>query len=106
MNNVGFILIGIGLACDLLGCVGLLRFPDVYSRLQVSTKCVTFGTSCILLGTAVILGLSTAGVKCLVAIIFLLITAPTSSHAIARAARRAGVKLWQGTGENAKRKNP
>lgn len=95
MNNVGIVLIGIGLACDVLGCVGLLRFPDIYSRLQASTKCVTFGTSCILLGTALMLGLTAAGVKCILAMILLLVTAPTSSHAIARAARRAQVPLWK-----------
>jgi len=47
---IGVISIGIGVAFDFLGCLGLIRFPDVYNRLQAGTKCVTFGTCGILLG--------------------------------------------------------
>ncbi len=94
MNEIiGVIFIGIGLAFDFLGCLGLVRFPDVYNRLQASTKCVTFGTCSILWGTFLILGFNSAGMKCLLAMLFVLLTSPTASHALARGSYRVGVKL-------------
>lgn len=45
--------VGIGLAFDLFGCIGLVRLPDVYNRAQAATKCVTLGTCTILLGVAI-----------------------------------------------------
>lgn len=92
---LGIVLIGFGLICDFVGCLGLIRLPDVYNRLQASTKCVTFGSCSILLGAFLILGFTTAGIKCLLALLFLLFTSPTSSHAIAQAAYKTGLKLWE-----------
>ncbi|MHC4500315.1 MAG: monovalent cation/H(+) antiporter subunit G, partial [Planctomycetota bacterium] len=48
----GYILIIIGILFDIFGCIGLVRFPDVYNRLQASTKCVTLGTILLLFGVA------------------------------------------------------
>jgi len=94
MNSiVGLVLISIGLAFDLFGCLGLVRLPDVYNRLQAATKCVTLGTCSILFGTFVIVGFTAAGMKSLLCMLFLILTAPVSAHAIARGAHRAGVKL-------------
>jgi len=41
-ETVGYVFIVAGLALDLIGCVGLIRFPDVFSRLQTTAKCVTW----------------------------------------------------------------
>ena len=60
-EQIGIIFISLGLAFDLFGCVGLVRLPDVYNRLQASTKCVTLGTSSILLGTFLMVGFTAAG---------------------------------------------
>ena len=99
MNNVqhtaGIIFIVIGLGFDIFGCIGLLRLPDVYNRLQATTKCVTLGTCSILLGTFVLKGLGATGVKAILVAIFLLITSPVAAHALARGAHKSGVKLWQ-----------
>ncbi len=94
-DAVGMVFIGIGLLFDLLGCIGLVRMPDVYNRLQAATKCVTFGTCSIMFGTFLIVGLCSTGVKALLCIVFVALTAPVSAHALARAAHRAGVKLWE-----------
>lgn len=94
---VGLIFIGIGLVFDVLGCLGLVRLPDVYNRLQAATKCVTLGTCSILFGTFVVVGPVAAGIKSLLCIVFLILTSPVSAHAIARGAHRAGVKLWEGS---------
>ena len=53
-ETIGYILISIGVVFDVLGCIGLVRLPDVYNRLQAATKCVTLGTCMILIGAAVI----------------------------------------------------
>jgi multicomponent Na+:H+ antiporter subunit G len=95
IDIIGMIFIGVGLAFDLLGCIGLVRMPDVYNRLQASTKCVTFGTCSIMFGTFLMVGICAAGIKALLCIVFVALTAPVSAHALARAAHRAGVKLWE-----------
>jgi len=92
---IGIVFISIGLAFDFLGCLGLVRLPDVYNRLQASTKSVTVGTCSILFGTFLVVGFTSAGIKALLCIIFLVLTSPVSAHAIARGAHRAGVKLCE-----------
>ena len=97
IHYLGLIFIALGLAFNLAGCLGLVRFPDVYNRLQAATKCVTLGTCSILFGTFLIVGFVAAGIKALLALVFLVLTTPVSAHAIARAAHHSGVALWPGT---------
>ena len=78
-------------------CIGLLRLPDVYNRLQAATKCITLGTCSILFGMFLIVGFTAAGTKALLCIIFLLLTSPVAAHALARAAHISGIKLWEGS---------
>ncbi|RJO65226.1 MAG: Na+/H+ antiporter subunit G [Candidatus Omnitrophota bacterium] len=85
----------LGITFDLFGCIGLLRLPDIYNRLQASTKCVTLGTCSILFGVFMKFGLSAAGVKSILCIIFLLLTTPVAAHALARGAHLNGIKLWE-----------
>ncbi|MFH1825710.1 MAG: monovalent cation/H(+) antiporter subunit G [bacterium] len=92
---VGYIFIFVGVIFDIFGCIGLVRMPDVYNRLQASTKAVTLGTCGILFGVFVMYGLSGCGIKALLAILFILLTAPTAAHALSRAAHKSGVKLWE-----------
>ena len=96
-STLGLILISIGLAFNVLGCIGLVRLPDVYTRLQAATKCVTAGTCSILLGTFFIVGFCAAGMKALLCLWFLLLTAPVIAHALSRGAHRSGVKLCKGS---------
>ncbi len=96
-DTLGLTLIFIGLVFDLFGCLGLVRLPDVYNRLQAATKCVTLGTCSILFGSFLIVGFTAAGMKALLCAAFLLLTAPVAAHAIARAAHRSGVPLWSGS---------
>ncbi len=95
--------IGIGLAFDLFGCIGLVRLPDVYNRAQAATKCVTLGTCLILAGTAG-LGFMQAywpmGIKAVICAVFILLTSPVAAHAICRGAYISGVPLWEGSVED------
>ena len=96
-NTFGLIFIIVGLAFDLFGCLGLVRLPDVYNRLQAATKCVTMGTCSILFGSFLIVGFTAAGMKALLCIVFLVLTAPVAAHAIARGAHRSGIPLCPGS---------
>ncbi len=92
-EKIGLMLIIIGVLFDIAGCIGLVRLPDVYTRIQASTKAVVLGTTLILLGSLVLLASLSAAVKGLICILFILITSSTAAHALARAAHRSGVSL-------------
>ncbi len=92
---VGGALIAIGVLFDIFGCIGLVRLPDVYNRLQAATKCVTVGTCFILVGSLILLGSVPGTIKGVICIAFILITSPTAAHALARAAHRSGIKPWE-----------
>jgi len=95
IDVIGLILISVGLFFDFVGCLGLVRLPDVYNRLQAATKCITLGTCSILFGTFLMSGFTAAGMKALLCAGFLILTSPVSAHALARAAYKSGVKLWE-----------
>ena len=90
---IGLVFIGIGLTFDVFGCLGLVRLPDVYNRLQAATKCVTLGTILLLVGTAMVIGSGAVAAKVILCAVFILITSPTAAHAIAKGAHSAGVSL-------------
>ncbi len=100
-EGIGSALIVIGLIFDFFGCLGLVRFPDVYTRLQASAKCVTLGTCGILLGLFLFRGFTATGIKALLCLLFIILTAPVSAHALARGAYRAGIKPYNGAGIDA-----
>ncbi|MBN1281043.1 MAG: monovalent cation/H(+) antiporter subunit G [Candidatus Thermoplasmatota archaeon] len=96
-----YVFLGIGLFFNVLAGVGLLRFPDVYTRLHAGTKCTTFG-SIFLIGSVILIGLklwwekdtngSVLALHSALALVAILLTNPVGAHAIARAAHRSGVK--------------
>ena len=94
-ETIGYIIIGIGVAFDLCGTVGLVRLPDVYNRLQAATKCVTLGTCLILIGAAVVNGTGVMISRAVICAVFVLLTSPVGAHALARGSHLAGVRLWQ-----------
>ena len=90
---ISIILISIGVVFNLFGCIGLIRLPDVYNRLQSATKCGTLGTCSILFGAFLHFGIEGAGLKALIAIPILFFGATAAAHALARGSYRFGVKL-------------
>jgi multicomponent Na+:H+ antiporter subunit G len=101
LNIIIYILLILGVFFNLLGALGIIRFPDVYTRLHAGTKCTTFG-SIYLIGSVILLGFkqwydgspegSVLAIHAIVALAAILITNPTGAHAIARAAHRSGVE--------------
>jgi multicomponent Na+:H+ antiporter subunit G len=91
------VLCAIGVAFSLTGAVGILRMPDVYTRIQCSSKTITMGALPALLGLVVAEGpFSAWGSRALLVGVLLLIVNPAASHALARAAYKAGVPMWPG----------
>jgi multicomponent Na+:H+ antiporter subunit G len=93
LHILGDIFLLIGAFFCFLGALGLIRMPDVYNRIQASTKAVTLGTLSILIGAGF---LHPAWWPKLLAIaVLLLLTNPVGSSTIARALYHAGVRPWQ-----------
>jgi multicomponent Na+:H+ antiporter subunit G len=86
-----------GATLGLLASVGVLRMPDVFTRMQASTKASTLGLGCLLVGVTirnpefafVVRGASIAA--------FVLLTTAVGAHVIARAAALTGAPLWKGS---------
>ena len=97
---ISVVVMAAGLFFDLVGCIGLVRLPDVYNRLQAATKCVTLGTFLILIGVVIRSGFDSMGFKALLCLWFVAMTSPTAAHALARGAHRSGVPLWSGSVED------
>ena len=94
MNNmITLILICTGVLFNIFGCIGLIRLPDVYNRLQSATKCATLGCCSILLGALIHFGISSAGLKALIAIPILFFSATVAAHALIRGAYHFGTEL-------------
>jgi multicomponent Na+:H+ antiporter subunit G len=77
--------------------MGILRLPDVYNRIHAQTVVVVGGVIALMLGIGALEGISLFSLKALLVALFLFITNPVGSHAIARAAHRSGVRLWKGS---------
>jgi multicomponent Na+:H+ antiporter subunit G len=91
------ILVLVGAGFGLLAAVGVVRMPDLYTRMQSATKAGTLGVACVVLGAAVHFRTASAAVEAALVILFLFATAPIASHLIARAAYHVGVPLWSQT---------
>ncbi len=97
MNNISLIFFGIGILFDLFGCIGLIRLPDVYNRLQSATKSVTLGTCSIMFGVFLNYGFSGIGLKALLSIPLIFFASTVAAHALIRGSYKYGIKLWDKT---------
>jgi multicomponent Na+:H+ antiporter subunit G len=86
-----------GATFALLAGVGVLRMPDVFTRMQASTKASTLGLGCFLAGVALRNPEPAFVVRAGSIAAFMLLTSAVSAHVIARAAARSGAEMWKGT---------
>jgi multicomponent Na+:H+ antiporter subunit G len=84
------VLMLIGALFSALAALGMLRFPDIYTRLHAASKAGPVGAGLILLGVAVASGDVGIALRALLGLAFLITTAPLSAHLLARAALRGG----------------
>jgi len=73
--------------------LGIVRMPDLPTRMHASSKAGTLGAALILIGVAIAFADGAVAVRAILIIGFLFLTAPVASHVIARAAYRTGVPL-------------
>lgn len=83
-----------------VGALGVVRMPDVFTRLHAASVSDTFGVGLILVGLILVGGLSLVSVKLGFLFAFLFLTGPVATHAVARAALDAGVKARNEKGED------
>ncbi len=86
-----------GSAFALLAAVGVLRMPDVFTRMQASTKASTLGLGCLLVGAGLQMGDFASWIRVVSIGAFVFMTTPVAGHMIARASYIAEVPLWKGT---------
>ena len=87
----------VGSSFAFLAALGVLRMPDVFTRMQASTKASTLGLGCLLIGAALQFADLASVIRVVSIGAFTLLTTPVSAHVIARASYLADIPLWGGT---------
>ena len=105
INVIVTLFLAAGIIFMFTGVIGLLRFPDFYTRLHATGKCDTLGEVLIIAGLLLYhlfvyspgaeLSVKLVPVKLLFLIIFIFLANPTATHAIIKAAYKTGVKPWK-----------
>jgi multicomponent Na+:H+ antiporter subunit G len=96
-NYLAAALILAGSTFSLTASVGLLRLPDLYTRMHAASKAGTLGSCSVLLALAVHADDPAISLRALAGVLFFLLTVPISSHLLAKAAHSAGYRLWDGS---------
>ncbi|MBX3363823.1 MAG: monovalent cation/H(+) antiporter subunit G [Phycisphaeraceae bacterium] len=97
MSVVVAALLFIGMFFGVLGAVGVVRMPDLFTRLQASTKAGTLGVGFLMVAAAIHFADMGSAVKASLVVAFLFLTAPVAAHVIARAAYIVRIPLWERT---------
>ena len=90
-------LLSVGGVFVLIGGVGVLRLPEFYTRMHASSLTDTMGTILILVGIMLQAGASLATIKLMAILVFMLLTGPTATYALANAALMSGMKIDDST---------
>jgi multicomponent Na+:H+ antiporter subunit G len=94
MNVVAGAFLGLGFFFIFTGTLGILRLPDFFTRLHAMGKSDTLGVALMAFGLAILEGVTFNGAKILFIILFVGLANPTATHALGRAAHRAGLVPW------------
>jgi multicomponent Na+:H+ antiporter subunit G len=92
LDILSFVLLVSGGGFVLIGGIGLLRMPDLYTRMHAASLTDTMGTLLVLAGVMLQSGLSLATIKLAAIAIFLLLTSPTATYALSNAALMSGTR--------------
>ena len=94
MTTISVVFVCAGVFFLLMGAIGLLRFPDFYTRMHAAGKSDTLGSLLVLTGLVFYEGIDLNAIKILSVALFIFVTSPTAIHAIARAALKNKMPLW------------
>lgn len=89
------ILVTLGALFVLLAALGIVRMPDLYLRISVTTKAATLGVGMVLIGAAIYFNEASITTRALAIVFFLLLTAPVGAHLIGKASYYVGIPLWK-----------
>ena len=92
LDLLSWVMLLTGAGFVLIGGIGMLRLPDLYTRMHAASLTDTLGTLLLLLGLALQSGLTLATFKLVAIAAFLLLTGPTATYALANAALLSGYK--------------
>jgi multicomponent Na+:H+ antiporter subunit G len=88
----GSVIAILGSVFMVIGALGVVRMPEIFTRLHAVSVSDTFGVNLVLIGLILVGGISLVSVKLAFLLVFLFLTGPVATHAVARAALDAGVK--------------
>ena len=97
IDFISIVFIIIGALFIFLSGLGLIRMPDLYTRMSATTKASTLGVGFIVLGTVFFFGDVGLISRGIIIIIFIMLTAPVAAHMIGRAAYFDKTPIWNGT---------
>ena len=80
-----------------IAALGIVRLPDLFTRMQAATKAATMGVGCVIVAVAVHFGSAGVSARAALIVVFGFMTAPVAAHMIGRAAYFIGVPLWERT---------
>ena len=92
IDTASWILLAGGALLSVIGGIGMLRMPDFYTRMHAASITDTAGMILMLAGLMLQAGLTLVTAKLVFVMLFLLITSPTATHALARAALEDGIE--------------
>lgn len=96
LNILSYLLLASGSLLLIVGGIGLLRFPDFYSRVQAAGLTDTLCSISILLGLMLQAESVPVAAKLMFTLLFLMLTGPTAAHALAKTAHHDQLKPWRG----------
>lgn len=100
VNIISYAFILAGVFFIFTGALGILRMPDLFTRLHPAGLADSFGAPLVLIGVAIQNGFSLFSAKIILLIFFLLITSPTATHALSKSALLSGIKPWSKPWQN------
>ena len=92
IDMASWVLLAGGAVFSVIGGIGILRMPDFYTRMHAASITDTAGMALMLAGLMLQAGLTLVTAKLVFIMVFLIITSPTATHALARAALHDGVR--------------
>ncbi len=80
-----------------MAAIGIVRFPDLFTRMHAAAKASSFGVALMLIAVAIYFGSAWVIFEVVLVISFIYLTAPVACHMISRAAYFLNIPMWEGT---------
>ncbi|SBS33370.1 Na(+)/H(+) antiporter subunit G [Marinomonas aquimarina] len=105
MDILVAILLCIGTLFTLTASLGVLRMPDLYTRMHAATKAGTLGIASLLVAVAIAIPETTVISRTLGTMLFIFLTSPIAAHLLGKAMRQTDYKMWRNPKRKQKKQN-